>query len=373
MRKVLIIVFLSATMLGGAFFYIKTKGSPSTTFSSKTAENILSPFADKLTESFGTTAQQSQTTKATGSIFSNMQRFNVLLIGTDIGAERRSEGQTGFNTDVMILVSVDTKTNKVLLTSVPRDLWINGNKINSLYAISGYDVLKDAYEKITGQKVDAYILTDFDAFRWIVNAFGGVPVDIQTSFTDASFPKMDDSGIQTISFTQGTEVMDGVRALTFARSRKGDNGEGSDLMRAKRQHLLLEGMVNAISQPKSTFWPMDIEGFYTQVLQHMQTDLKLADVYYLWDFYKDRNTYTVESFVVGDPYIYYPGMYPDSPYHAWVFIPRDETWTQLHTDIDAKLNGTFVETTETNSGSDSSTNTTDGTSVEDPTTNFTVN
>jgi LCP family protein required for cell wall assembly len=247
----------------------------------------------------------------------------------------------------MILLSINPKTNKVLLTSVPRDLWVNGNKMNALYTVYGWDTLKDAFEKITGQQVDAYIKADFEDFRWVVDAFGGVPVDIQRTFTDSTFPNNSDTAVVTVTFTQGVEKMTGERALVFARSRKGDNGEGSDLMRAKRQHLILQGMLEAVKQPESMFWPMDVEKFYNAVTNFkMETTLSLNDAYYLWDFYKDKDLYEIESFVIGDKYIYHPGMYPDSEYRAWVFVAREPGFANLHRDVTAKLNKTFVETTQ---------------------------
>jgi LCP family protein required for cell wall assembly len=226
--------------------------------------------------------------------------INVLLVGIDTSEGRRTRGQGGFNTDIMILASANPRTNRILLTSVPRDLWINGNKINALYTLNGEDSLVDAFEKVTGQQVDGVIRADFDHFTWLIDAFGGVPVEIQKTFTDSSFPNNSDSGPITVTFTEGNEVMGGERALTFARSRKGNNGEGSDLMRAKRQHLILQGMIKAISQPESIFWPMNIEHFYNLVTApgKMQTTLTLSDVKYLWDYYKDRNLYQIESFVV---------------------------------------------------------------------------
>lgn len=269
------------------------------------------------------------------------ENINVILLGID----RRSKQQTGFNTDIMILLSANPNTNRVLLTSVPRDLWVNGNKINALYTIGGWNLLKDAFEQITGQIVSGYIRCDFEDFKWIVDAFGGVPINVEKTFTDHTFPNDADTGILTVTFNQGLEKMDGQRALTFARSRKGNNGEGSDLMRAKRQHLLLQGMVQAISQPESIFWPMDMDKFYSAIIavDKMYTTLTLEDVTYLWDFYKDREQYSVESFVVGNEYVYHPGMYPQSEYHAWVFIARESGFANLHADIKAKLEGTFTE------------------------------
>lgn len=273
--------------------------------------------------------------KGSNSIFAKDEVINVLLLGID----RRNKSQTGFNTDIMILASINTTTNKVLLTSVPRDLWINGNKINALYTVFGPDTLVNAFEQITGQEVKGYIRCDFEDFRWIVDSFGGVPVNVERTFTDHTFPNSSDTGVLTVTFTQGYEKMDGNRALTFARSRKGNNGEGSDLMRAKRQHLLLQGLVEAVSQPESIFWPMDVDKFFSAVTaaNKMYTTLTVDDAYYFWDFYKDRDDYSVESFVIGDEYVYHPGMYPTSQYHAWVFVPRGGDWSDLHEDIEIKL------------------------------------
>ena len=304
-------------------------------FAKKENIDIISPLAKNLAKNITGTGVKKEDT-----VFKN-DVVNVLLIGSDTSEGRRARGQGGFNTDTMILVSANPQTNKVLLTSVPRDLWVNGNKINALYTVYGEATLTDAFEQITGQHVDGVVMADFDDFRWIADSFGGVPINVQNTFTDYEFPNNTDSGAMPVTFVAGEEVMSGDRALAFSRSRKGNNGEGSDLMRAKRQHLVLQGMIKAISQPASIFWPMDVENFYNLVTApaKIYTTLSLADVRYLWDFYKDRESYTIESFVVGDPYIYHP----TEGYIAWVFVPTQPGFTNLHTDIEAKLNGTFVD------------------------------
>lgn len=332
-KKILAGIFIVATLLGGIFLYIKIIGTGKTE-----ASNIVSPLANEFEK-----VENAVKKLGDSSIFKGKDVINILLIGTDTSETRRASGQSGFNTDVLILVSVNTKTKRVLFTSVPRDLWINGNKINALYILYGEETLVDAFEKITGMEVDGTVRIDFDGFKWLVNSMGGVPVTVKTTFTDESFPNNTDTGANPVTFTAGYEKMDGERALSFARSRKGNNGEGSDLMRAKRQHIILEGLPEAISQPESIFWPFDAPKFFEFITQHMETTLTLEDVYYLWDFYANRSEYTADSFVVGDDYVYHPGMYPESEYHAWVFIPRDSTFGQLQLDIKAKLDGTFAE------------------------------
>lgn len=279
------------------------------------------------------------------SILSLDPVINILLIGSDISSERKNKGQYSFNTDATILLTINTIDKKVLLTSVPRDLWINGNKINALYTLYGWDSLKKAYEDVTGLKISGYVLTDFDGFKWFVNQYNGLKVDIANSFTDPSFPNNEDTGVLTATFNQGTEYMDGERALIYARSRKGNNGEGSDLMRAKRQHALLQSFAESFSSESNILKNLDVHGLFDTITQHMETNLALEDALYLWDLFVYRKNYTVESFVLDDNYIYHPGLYPESEYTAWVFLPRDKDFSDIHDAIYNKLHN--LEDTDT--------------------------
>lgn len=262
--------------------------------------------------------------------------INILLIGKDIGFERKNKGQTGYNTDILILLSINPKENRAVLTSFPRDIWQNNAKINSILVTHGMDSLLDAMSKISGQKITKYIAIDFDGIRWLVDAFGGVPVEIKTTFTDNTFPNNTDSGVMTVNFNKGTEVMNGERALTFARSRKGNNGEGSDLMRAKRQHQILKGMTKAVENKNSQFFPFDIREFYNEVILYTKTNVSLEDAVYLFSFYKNLQKYDIQSLVLDDRYIYHPGI--SSTYGgAWVFVAKDSNFQALHSDLENYL------------------------------------
>jgi len=263
--------------------------------------------------------------------------INILVVGKDIGRERRSKGQSGYNTDTIILLSINSKDNRAVLTSFPRDIWQNNAKINAILVTQGMDSLLDAMSKISGQKITKYVTIDFDGIRWLVDAFGGVPVEVKTSFTDNTFPNNYDTEIMSVNFSQGTEIMTGERALTFARSRKGNNGEGSDLMRAKRQHQILKGMTKAIENKNSEFFPFDIKEFYNEVILHTQTNISLEDAIYLFSFYKNIEKYNIQSLVLDDRYIYHPGI--SSSYGgAWVFVAKDKNFEKLHSDLEKYLN-----------------------------------
>jgi len=258
--------------------------------------------------------------------------INILLVGKDIGKERKANGQVGFNTDILILLSLNPKEKRASLTSFPRDIWQNGGRINAILVNKGMDSLLQAVSTISGQKVTKYITIDFDGIRWLVDAFGGVPVEIQTTFTDSHFPNIYDTGITTVSFSKGNEIMNGARALTFARSRKGDNGEGSDLMRAKRQHQILKGMVKSVENDKSIFFPFDIKEFYNEVILHTETNVSLDDAIYLFSFYKNITEYNIKSIVLDDRYLLHPEN--AAPFGgAWVFVAKDSNYAKLHSDL----------------------------------------
>lgn len=312
-KKLLIGILIFILMGVGYFFLSNSSNQPS---NQSFISNIIKP-------SFNSELQQDEI-------------INILLIGKDIGRERKSSGQTGFNTDILILLSINPKEKRASLTSFPRDIWQNGAKINAILVTQGMDSLLDAMSKISGQKVTKYISIDFDGIRWLANAFGGVPVEVQTTFIDKSFPNIYDTGVTTVSFEKGTEVMNGDRVLTFARSRKGNNGEGSDLMRAKRQHLILKGMIKSIENDKSTFFPFDIKEFYNEVILHTETNVSLDDAIYLFSFYKNITEYNIKSIVLDDKYIYHPEN--AAPYGgAWVFVAKDKNYDLLHKDLDAFL------------------------------------
>lgn len=329
MEKKNLIIFLTILFIfGGVFSYILFFDNPTGT--KKEPGTIINETIQKVTN------VNKETELASKSFFVDKEVVNILLIGKDIGKERKSKGQTGYNTDILILLSINPKKNRALLTSFPRDIWQNNSKINGILVTQGMDSLLDAMSKISGQKVDKYISIDFDGIRWLVNQFNGVPVEVETSFTDNSFPDIYDTRTMTVSFTKGKEIMDGERALTFARSRKGDNGEGSDLKRAKRQHQILKGMVSAVEKEDSKFFPFKIDEFYNEVIKNTETNISLEDAYYVFSFYKNMKDYQIQSLVLDERYIYHPT--DASPYGgAWVFIAKDAGFKKLHSDINDYL------------------------------------
>ncbi len=291
---------------------------------------VLSPFSKILLEK--------PEPRMLAEIYPMGKPINILLLGID----RRNKAEYSYRTDIMILLSVDMETNNAVLVSLPRDLWYNGNKLNALYIVNGWEALQEATKEATGLRPDKYVLTDFEDFSWIVDAVGGIPVHIDRAFTDSSYPIDETLEYQTVSFIQGNEILTGERALMYSRSRKGTNGEGSDWARMRRQHKILVGMLDAVSQPSSLFNPMVVEEAFKMVTQgRMDTNLALTDTKYLWDFYKDRDKYTIHSLFLDYEYLYSPP--PENYGGAWTIVPIDGSYETFQQKVQNRLMGIMVD------------------------------
>jgi LCP family protein required for cell wall assembly len=273
---------------------------------------------------------------------SPMQESKTLSIAL-LGIDRRSR-EEAFRTDVMIVVAVNKETNRVVMVSIPRDLWWKDGRINATYIQHGWPALQEGLTQVTGIKPEKFILTDFKDFSWLVDAMGGVPVEVETTFTDTQYPVDETFEYQTVSFTQGKEVLTGQRALIFSRSRKGDNDNG-DWGRMKRQHLILKGMLTAITQPTSTFRNMSPKEMLKVITTgKMDTNLTPDDAMYLWDLYKDKDKYQVESLYLDHDYLFTP---PLEEYGgAWVLAPLNGTFEPFQRRFKESLSGVNQTTTD---------------------------
>ena len=325
MWRYLILVTLCLLLIGLgtlAFLSVREQNLPN-----KDKSVIISPFSNLRAEKLEP--------RRLAEIYPLGNPINILLMGID----RRSKAEFGYRTDIMILLSINPQANQVVLTSIPRDLWYDGGKINGLFLGSGWESMKTAVLNVTGYTPQRYIITDFEDFSWIVDALGGVPVEVATSFTDTGYPIDATLEYQTVSFIQGRELLTGERALIYARSRKGDNGEGSDWARMRRQHKILTGMLSAIIQPGSLFNPMVVENAFKMVTTgRMETNLKLEDARYLWDFYQDKDKYNIHSLFLDYDYLYSPP--PEEYGGAWTIVPLDGNYRTFQSAVRDSLNGT---------------------------------
>ena len=157
--------------------------------------------------------------------------LDVLVLGVD----RRPSSAEGLSTrsDTMMLVRVTPATGEIKLLSVPRDLYVDvepgeKDRINTAYAYGGVDQARAVMEDLTGVDIDNYVIVDFEGFEKVIDAMGGVRVDVGTGV----FP-------EHWSMGEGFERLNGHKALKYARYR---GTPGADLDRIDHQQKLLAAL-----------------------------------------------------------------------------------------------------------------------------------
>ncbi len=157
--------------------------------------------------------------------------FNVLVLGVDRRPGDEVEG-VGTRTDTIMLVQVVPETGDVKLLSIPRDLLVEiepgvEDRINAAYAYGGIEQTMSALQSYARVPVERYAVVDFEGFRSVIDAVGGVEVDVE----DELPPK---HGIE-----DGLQTLNGHQALFYARYR---GTPGADLDRIERQQRLIAAL-----------------------------------------------------------------------------------------------------------------------------------
>lgn len=168
--------------------------------------------------------------------------INVLLVGLDSEDALTKGGRS----DSMILASLNKKTKKIYLTSFFRDTWtymnIGGNdrynKMNAAYFYGSDDALIDTIEKNFKIDIDYYCAVDFTSFTDIINALGGLTVEVQQY--EAEY--INRTTVHTIDYGEKVKL-NGWEALVFARIRKSDGD--SDVSRTRRQRQVISALIES--------------------------------------------------------------------------------------------------------------------------------
>lgn len=149
---------------------------------------------------------------------------NILILGSDT---RDPENTGGSRSDTIILAHLPKDRSSAQLISIPRDTWVNvpkskdgqrggrDAKINAAYAWGGVPMMVQTVEKFTKVRIDHVALVDFAGFKEIVDALGGVEINVEKGFT--STHSLLPGGRR--EFPQGKQMMDGAKALDYARER----------------------------------------------------------------------------------------------------------------------------------------------------------
>jgi LCP family protein required for cell wall assembly len=292
------------------------------------------------------------------------KKVNILLLGVGGGMHEGPD-----LTDTIIFASIDPQTKKVILVSLPRDLWapdINA-KINAVYTYadekqkgSGLAVTKAYVSKLLGQQIDYAIKLDFAGFVKAVDEAGGLDINVENSFDDYEYPianKESDpcglsedkiaslsgeiaSGSASVSeafpcryehlhFNKGLTKMDGETALKYVRSRHALGKEGSDFARSKRQEKVITAFKDKMFSAGTLLNPVKVLNIVNTLQGSIETDIKESEYDDFVKLAQSMKGAQVSSAIIdtGDSSEERTGLLTNPPISAeygnqWVLSPR---------------------------------------------------
>jgi polyisoprenyl-teichoic acid--peptidoglycan teichoic acid transferase len=165
-------------------------------------------------------------------------RTNILVLGVG------DPGHAGQNlSDTMMVLSIDAKNHRVAQISVPRDLRVDipgygTGKINAANADGGPELAEQTVSNALNIPINYYVLTNFSGLKQMVDAVGGLDINVKERLYDPEYPCADNENESCgIDIQPGLQHMDGTKALEYVRCRKGTCG--NDFGRAERQQEVM--------------------------------------------------------------------------------------------------------------------------------------
>jgi len=224
-RKVLLVLIILLALLGGGFYY------------------LVGAMYDKM--------NYAQIDSLVREPMKEEGVVNILLIGND----SRENGADG-RSDAMILLSISNKTKKIYMTSLLRDMYVeipghDGNRLNAAYSFGGAELLMETIEKNLDITVNRYVLVNFEAFANLVDAVGGIELELSQEEIEYVNGYLVEYNMLT-DRPQGTDNMDtsvsglvhlnGPQALAYSRNRY----LGTDFGRTERQRKVLTEVIHRL-------------------------------------------------------------------------------------------------------------------------------
>ena len=207
--------------------------------------------------------------------------MNVLIVGSDSRDPSNPTGGGNARTDTIMLMHVPEDHKKAYIVSLPRDLYVsvpkdaNGNggedaKINAAFAWGGSPLLIQTVEKYTNVKIDHFIEIDFSGLEQVVDALGGVDMNVDETIKSIHKPFR--------TFTEGPNHFNGAEALDYVRQRYQYND--GDFRRMKHQQELIKAIMDQATSAGVMTDPGKLDSFLKTVTQTVTVDqeFNLLDV-----------------------------------------------------------------------------------------------
>lgn len=250
--------------------------------------------------------------------------FSIYVSGIDTYGAVSSVSRS----DVNMVITINPKTNKILITSIPRDYYVplagkDGKDKLTHAGIYGVETSVKTIENLLDTKINYYIKVNFTSLIKVVDALGGVKVYSKYNFTS----------MDGYTYKEGYNNVNGEKALSFVRERKAFNG--GDRVRVENQAAMIKALVEKATSPS-------IITKYTSLLKTLEklfvTNLNMEDI---TEFIKkqidDMKSWEVESQSLDgkDDYQY---TYSYKGQKLYVMTPDNETVINAHNKIEEMFN-----------------------------------
>lgn len=195
----------------------------------------------------------------------------MLILGSD---SRDPDNLGGSRSDTIVLAHFPRGRGSAQLVSIPRDTWVHvpksangryGNtnsKINAAYAWGGVPLTVQTVESFTGVRIDHVAIVDFAGFQQIVDALGGIDIDVDQNFTSIHPPYR--------KFVAGVMHMDGATALDYSRQRK--QFADGDFTRIRHQQQVISAIMDAAATGGLLTDPLQLNSFLRAVASAVSVD-----------------------------------------------------------------------------------------------------
>lgn len=256
----------------------------------------------------------------------DIEVVNILLVGADKNNDEQDQ-DVDRRSDSMMIATLDIKHNKLKITSLMRDMYVQipghgKNKLNAAYSIGGIKLLYKTIAESFGIRMDGYAEVNFDAFVNVIDELGGIEVTL----TESEAKNLNETNYikrhKYRNVKEGKQTINGYQALGYCRIRHGKrradgtlpgvytvSGKGDDYGRTERQRLTMQAILKKIK----TLSPEELLELAEVVMPNITTDISKKEIYtYMMEVVQMGTTelhqyvipieggYTTQTFSVGD-------------------------------------------------------------------------
>ena len=289
--------------------------------------------------------------------------FTMLLIGVD---SSKNGVTSGYNADVLLLVTFNPSTLRATVTSVPRDMYVKTacsdglyRRINTTTWGSTSTCAVETIENMFNVDIDYYAKINFKGIVQLVDAVGGIDVNVPYSFCDQGSNRK--FGSSTVYVDKGNQHLNGEQALAFARNRHNVNdgstigslmnkycpdrngGTRNDYTRGKNQIKVIMGIaksaINKLTNPNEAI------NILNTIKKNFQTNVKASDITQLYNLGKSL-LLTNSTTLVNIERMQLKGFYQDIYQAGAITIPYEGSINDIKEAIKVNLgksNGTEVK------------------------------